>query len=190
MSRDNDGGAVELNNALDSIRAGIDSFRDATYHVTRTVQRWIRRRSLGVRLAIPAVLGWLSSEALGAIWQLSLRLSGRVTSFLLESILIPSVGQLVIVLLGVVVGNAWHQARKLNIIEHKIEDMDSAPDATTDGGMKEDSRRLGDTSGGGAVGGLIAGGALGSSFGPQGAVIGAFVGAALGDTIEQKADQL
>lgn len=190
MSREDDRSNVGLDEALKSTRAGIERFRDAMWHATRAVQHWIQRRSLGVRLVTLAVLGWISSEVFGVVWKATLEIGGSATSFLLESNVSPNAEQLIVVVLGVMVGNAWHKARKLNTIEHKIDDMDSSPDATTDGGVKEDSRRLGDTSGGGAVGGLIAGGALGSSFGPQGAVIGAFVGAALGDTIEQKADRL
>lgn len=189
MSQDDDPDEAGLEATLDAVMSGLDEFRIASAHAVRTVQQWIQRQRLSVRLGVPAVLGWVFSAALTEIWRTTLRAIGQLgpvlASFHGVSV---STGQLVIVALGAIAGNTWYQARKLNTIEYKIDDMDYSPIVLTDGGARRTRENPAHTTGGGAIGGLIAGGALGSSFGPQGAVVGALVGAVLGDSIEHRSE--
>ena len=174
---------------LDAVRSGFDEFRIATARAVRAVQQWLQRRRLSVRIGVPAVLVWMFGAILTEIWRMTLRTIGRLGPVLASVHGVSlDIGQLFVVVLGAIAANTWHQTRKFNTIEHKIDDMDYPPIVLTDGGARTGQQSTIQTTGGGAFGGLIVGGALGSSFGPQGAVAGALVGAVLGVSIEQRSE--
>lgn len=188
MSRD-DADEAGLDAAIDAVRSGFDEFRIASARAVRALQQWLQRRRLSLRLGVPAVLGWVFGAVLTEIWRSTLRaieqLGPVLSNFRGVSL---DTGQLVVVALGAIAANTFHQTWRFNTIEYKIDDMDYSPILLTDGGASRGQQRPSRTSGGGAIGGLIAGSALGSSFGLQGAVTGALVGAVLGDSIEQRSE--
>lgn len=103
-------------------------------------------------------------------------------------------GQLILALIGVVVGQTMIQTRRINQAIEAISGMDQTT-TRSDGGRdlppRDDEGKFTDegTSGGGALGGAIAGAALGSSYGPAGTVAGALFGAILGDALEEQSQE-
>jgi len=98
--------------------------------------------------------------------------------------------QLLIVLIGVAMGQTLVQTRTFNRVGDAVTHVMESTDTRTDGGnrTREESGSpfaKPRTTGGGAIGGAIIGAGIGSSFGPGGTVAGVVIGAVLGDNFEE-----
>lgn len=104
---------------------------------------------------------------------------------------IPSTRQLLLGVIGAVVGQTAIQTQILKSWKYRLFSMADRSDTRPDGGkeftrsdQRERTQHV-ETSGGGAIGGAIIGAAFGASYGPGGMAGGAVFGAFAGNVFEQ-----
>jgi len=202
------------NNMVDddgSLRRAAQEIKLALHGKYNWVNRWVGDRGAFTKL----LFGGFSAVTLN-----SARSYVPLSEIFAVTEYIPSFSteQLLVVVIGVVIGQTIIQKRGFNQIQNNIQS--EAPnrndDARPDGGRRgpsksrknrpnrsrgpnkpmspesidtADDKKESDASGGGMIGGAIAGAALGSSWGPGGTIGGAIIGAVLGDELEQRSEE-
>lgn len=162
----------------DEIRLWLGRLRTVLRDLVVILDEWYGRRRPLTRTLLGTITGILLSVI---VTQYDWKLFASVRSL--------GTNQLLVVIVGVAVGQTLVQTRTLNRIADAVT-HDMAPETRTDGGNRTQENaghRLAKprTSGGGAIGGAIIGAGLGSSFGPGGTIAGVVIGAVLGDNFEE-----
>jgi hypothetical protein len=163
VSRDN----TEAHTEVGDVRNAVE---DVLSEFSQFVVGWVQRRNILVQFAIAGVVT-KTVEFVGDTF----------ISISLETVPTFDEAQILVAVVGILIGQTFLQTKKRSEVRDKIATMEG--EARADGGRATPEKR--GTSGGGALGGAIAGGALGASYGLPGVVGGALVGAILGDNFEQ-----
>ena len=172
--------------SLNAARRTINEAKVTFWHAIAGVQYWVERRGRLTQLGI----GGIVAIAIRHVWILSSRWISMVVELLLTPP-IPSTRQLLLGVIGAIVGQTAMQTQILKTEEFRLSSMADHSDTRPDGGkefaqsdQKERAEHV-ETSGGGAIGGAIIGAAFGASYGPSGMAGGAVFGAFAGNVFEQ-----